>query len=87
MSNDPQGGTSQLTPEEKKARLGRAFGVMSLMAIVGGAGAGAIFAWNVAPVVAAGVPLLPLAAGGALLGAIIAFFAFRRVFASAASSL
>ena len=77
---------SQLSPEEKKARMGKAFGVMGLMAIVLGGGAGAFFAWNIRPIVAAGIPLTPFAIGGAVLGAIIAFVAFRRMFAQAAKA-
>lgn len=82
MTTQTPPGPTGVSPEELNARLAKGKRIVSLAAALFGAAGGAFFAWNVRPVIASGIPLLPFAAGGAVLGAIIGVVIFRVKFAN-----
>lgn len=83
MSVEPAEG-SQLPPAELRARLNKGFGCLSIIATALGAGAGAFVAWNVRPMIEAGVAAGAFIGGGAIIGAIVTLLVFRRRFAAMA---
>lgn len=73
-----------LVPERLAKNLRRGLGCVSGIVTLGGAGAGAFFAWNIHSVVAASLPVWPFVGAVALAGGVIARMVFASRFASMA---
>jgi len=67
-------------PMALRARLNRGWGCLRLFSAALGAAAGAIFGWNVQPIVAEGWPLSLVAGLAAVLGSVLTLLLFTRRF-------